>query len=147
MHTIQNSASQGPRDKSLKLTHIRTEEFGRFVVERVIRIGFVKQINEAVNDRIDIENGLPILAQNIQAHFSLQINVGVVYFCVAFHLWRRVRVMRGDGESKVVRRSFPVATVGGNRNLKRSQVISVWKVNCSDLSTVKFSNVCAMIRL
>lgn len=65
MHTIKDPSTKRSRDKALKLSFIFSEKLRRFVVERVIGIGFVKQVDESVNDRIDIKHRLPILSENV----------------------------------------------------------------------------------
>jgi len=54
------------------------------VVEWIVGIGFVEEVNQTVNHRVDVQDGFPVLPQYIQTYFSLQIDVGVVNAGVAF---------------------------------------------------------------
>ena len=40
----------------------------------------------AVNDCVDGQHGFPILAQNIQTHIPIKVNVRMVHLGCAFHL-------------------------------------------------------------
>lgn len=51
---------------------------GCLLVERIVRIWFQKEENEAVQDGVNVEDGLPVLPQNVQTHVSFQVDVGVV---------------------------------------------------------------------
>lgn len=48
------------------------------VVKRIIRVWLLKQECQATNHCVQIKNGFPTLPQNIEAHFALVVNVGVI---------------------------------------------------------------------
>ena len=56
------------------------------MIERIIRIGFIKQIDETVNDTVNVQYRTPVLAQNVETHLALQINIGMVYLGRTFDL-------------------------------------------------------------
>jgi len=58
------------------------------MIERVVWIGFVKQVNEAVNHGVDVQDRFPVLSQDIQTNFSLQVNVRMVDLRLALNLGR-----------------------------------------------------------
>lgn len=51
---------------------------GRTVVERVVRVRLVKQVNDTVYYSREVEDGLPVFAQDVQADFAVEVDVGVV---------------------------------------------------------------------
>lgn len=71
LHTIQNTTPQGSTDETFKLSHIFTEQFRRLVIQGIIRVGFVEQINESINDRINIQDRFPVFSQDIKTNFAL----------------------------------------------------------------------------
>ena len=79
------------------------------MVEGIVRIGFVKQVNESVNDRVNVEDGFPVFAQNVEAHLALQVNVWVVNLGLAFHLWGGMGIVGWNDKGKVVGGGLPVA--------------------------------------
>lgn len=58
------------------------------LVQRILRVGLQKEILESVDDGVDGEDRLPILAQNVETNITLQVNVGVVNLRLTFHLGR-----------------------------------------------------------
>lgn len=55
-----------------------------------------KQILQSVDNGIDCQDGLPVLAQDVQADVALQIDVRMIDLRLAFHLGRFVWVVRAD---------------------------------------------------
>jgi hypothetical protein len=82
------------------------------VVQWIVGIWLVKQIDQTVNDRVDVQDGSPILSQNIQTDLALQINVGMVNVRLALHFGWGVRIVRGDGKDKFIGGVLPIASIG-----------------------------------
>ena len=82
------------------------------MVERIVGIGLVKQIDQTINDCIDIQDGSPILSQNVQTDLALQINVGMVNVRLALDLGWRVGVVSRDVEDELVCGALPVTGIG-----------------------------------
>lgn len=110
---IELSSPKGSIHEPLKALNVLAEQISRLVVEWIVGIGLVKQINQSIDNRIDIQDGPPVLSQNIQTNLSLQINVGVVNVGLALDLGRRVGVVGRDIENKVICGTLPVPSVGG----------------------------------
>lgn len=53
---------------------------GCILVQRIIRVGFQEQEIEPQEHRIQRQNRQPVFSQDIQAHITLQIDIGVVDF-------------------------------------------------------------------
>ena len=84
-----------------------THEFGRLMVERVVRVGLNEQEHESENDGIDTEHGSPVVFQDIEADISLQVNVRVVDLGLTLAFGRIIRVVGADLESKDVFSAAP----------------------------------------
>jgi hypothetical protein len=125
--------------------HILSKEFRRLVVQGIIRIGFVKEVNESVNDGINVEHGLPILSQNVETNLSLQINVWMVNLGLTFYFWGRMGIVRGNGKGEMIGRRLPVARIGTHHHVKQSQVVGIRKGNRRHLATVQFRNICTVV--
>lgn len=50
----------------------------RTMVEGVCGVWLVKQVNDAIDDGVDVVDGLPLIPQDVEAHVALVVNVGVV---------------------------------------------------------------------
>ena len=50
----------------------------RTLVERVVGVGLEEEVLQADHDGVEVEHGLPVLAQDVEAHVALEINVGMV---------------------------------------------------------------------
>jgi hypothetical protein len=129
------------RVTSLSNWDILSEQFCSLVVQRIIRVWFVIQIDETINDRVDVQDRFPVFSQNVQTNFALQINVGVVNLRVALNLWRRMRVVWRDCKGKMIFCSAPVASVWTDGHIKGSQVIRVWEIDRGDFAAVQLGNV------
>lgn len=103
----------------LEETPVRLEHLGRLPVQRILRVGFLvnkkkkdslliqhykalkkethqKQILQPVHDRVDRQHRLPVLAQDVQTHVALEVDVRVVHLRFALDLGRLVRVVGTD---------------------------------------------------
>jgi hypothetical protein len=56
----------------LEVAQVVAVEVGGLVVERVVRVGLIEEINEPVDHGVDVEHGLPVLAQDVQADVALR---------------------------------------------------------------------------
>ena len=141
MHPIHNPPPQSPLHQPFKLLGIPSKQICRLVIQRIVRIRLVKQENQPINNRVNIQNGLPILAQNVQTNFSLQVDVGMVNLGLAMNFGRRVWVVIGYVEFEFVGGVFPEAGVGGYGNFEHGEVVGVGKFDVGHLSTVEFGDV------
>mmetsp|Transcript_13594 Transcript_13594/g.38943 ORF Transcript_13594/g.38943 Transcript_13594/m.38943 type:complete len:240 (-) Transcript_13594:150-869(-) len=140
-NTIQKSTTQRPIDELLELIYVRAHQRGSLLIERIIAIGFVKEIDETVDDGIDIQYRLPVFAQNIQAHLAFEVYIGMVNLCVAIDFGWGMGIMRRDGECEVVRGAFPVSRVGRDGDVEGRQVVGIWECDRGDLPSVEFGDV------
>lgn len=51
---------------------------GRTFVERIIGIRLEEQVLQADHDRVEVEDGLPIFAEDVEADIAFQVDVRVV---------------------------------------------------------------------
>lgn len=80
------------------------------------------------NDSIEVQHRLPVLAQNVQAHLALEVDVGVVYLLSAEHLGGLVRKVLVDGKVKGESAAAVHALVGLDGKDKVEDVVGVWEV-------------------
>ena len=83
------------------------------MVERIVGIRLDEEENEAENDWVDPEDGLPVGTQDVEAHITIRVNVGVVDGRVAVDLRRFVRVGERDGDAELVLSALPHAVFLG----------------------------------
>eukprot|EP00977_Amphora_coffeiformis_P018944 scaffold6807_cov220-Amphora_coffeaeformis.AAC.12 len=62
LHAIQNTAPQGPIDKAFELSDVFAKQFRSLMIQRIIWVGLVKQVNEAIDDGINVQHRLPIFS-------------------------------------------------------------------------------------
>jgi hypothetical protein len=74
----------------------------RTLVERVIGVRFEEQVLQSDHDGVEVENGFPVFAKDVQAHVALEVEVRVVDLVRArsgrVRLGTRTRT-RGGGRS------------------------------------------------
>lgn len=128
-------------DEAFELMDVLAKEFGRLVIEWIVGIRFVEQINESVNDRIDIEDGPPIFAQNVQADLALQVDVGMINLRLTFDFGRGVGIVWWNVKGELVRGTGPISRIGLYDDLKMGQVVGIWKGDGGDLAAIEFADV------
>ncbi len=114
---------------------------GRLLVQRVVRVGFEEEVLQPVDDRIDREHRLPVLAQDIQTHIALQVDVRMIDAGDALHFGRLVRVARTDLEGEDEPTTAVVAFVGRNDQAEVQKVIGVGEVSATRLRQLQLVNV------
>lgn len=72
----------GSRESSIKQRAGRAwgegERAKRTLVQRVVGVGFEEEVLQSDHDGVEVEDGLPVFAQDVQAHVSFEVKVGVV---------------------------------------------------------------------
>ena len=107
--TIHWTTFQGPFDEHFELPYIASEQFGSFVIEWIVRIRFVEQVDETVNDTVNVQYWFPIFSQYIQTNFSFQINVGMINACPTFDFRWGVWIVRWNGKREMIGSMFPIS--------------------------------------
>lgn len=125
----------------LKESTISLQFIGRLLIQWVLGIGFQEQILQSIHDGIDGEHGFPILAQNVQAHVSVQINIRMIHLGQAFGFGRFVRVIGSDLEAE--RESTPSieAFVGRNEELEIEKVVGIGEFRPTSLGQLEFIDI------
>ena len=96
----------------------------------------------AHNDSVQIQHGLPVLAQDVQADVALQINIRMVDFLRALDLGRVVGEVLVHGEAEVEDATFVHALVRFNGQGEVEDVIGVGEGHFHRVSKGKFLQVC-----
>mmetsp|Transcript_451 Transcript_451/g.1149 ORF Transcript_451/g.1149 Transcript_451/m.1149 type:complete len:210 (+) Transcript_451:341-970(+) len=76
----------------LELAPVRLQQLRRFLVQRIIGVRFEHEEREPVDDRVDGQHRLPVLAEDVETHVALHVDVRVVHRRLTQDLWRIVRV-------------------------------------------------------
>lgn len=73
------------------------------LVEGIVGVRFEEEVLQPDHDGVQVEDGFPVLAEDVEADVAVEVEVGVVHFRDAFHFRRLVRVVVVDCESKLER--------------------------------------------
>lgn len=65
-----------------------------------INYAYQEEILQTIDDGVDREHRLPILSQDIEAHVTVQINVGMINGGLALHLGWLVWIIGSDFETE-----------------------------------------------
>lgn len=74
-----------------------------------------------------VQDRLPVLSQDVQAHFPLQIDVGVVYFFFAEDLGCLMRELLTDLKGKVELPAFVHSLIRLDREFKVQNIVGVFE--------------------
>ena len=50
----------------------------RYNLTIIIFLTYQEEENQAMDDVLDVEDGAPVVAQNIQTHIALQVDIGMI---------------------------------------------------------------------
>lgn len=73
------------------------------LVEGIVGVGFEEEVLQSDHDGVQVEDGFPVLAEDVEADVAVEVEVRVVHFRDAFHLRRLVRVVVVDRKRKLER--------------------------------------------
>ena len=66
-------------------------QLGRLLVQGVIGVRLVEEVDQAVDDGVDVEDRLPVLAQNVQAEVILEGGMQGTQ-CISRQMLRKVQL-------------------------------------------------------
>ena len=66
-------SSQCLLDSSFDLVDIGAEKLSCFFVQRIVRVRLGKEMEEAIDDGVDIQDGLPLFTQNVKTYVARDI--------------------------------------------------------------------------
>lgn len=101
------------------------EVVGGFLVQRVAGVGLEEEELQADDDGIEVQHGLPVFAQDVEADVALEVDVGVVDLLFALDFRRLVRKVLADGEGEVELAAFVQTLVGGDGEDEVEDVVRV----------------------
>ena len=87
------AAAPGGADVAAEVVAALAQVLGGLLVEGVGGVGLEEEELQADDDGVEVEHGLPVLAQDVEAHLALEVDVRVVDGLLAPHLGRLVRVV------------------------------------------------------
>jgi hypothetical protein len=101
------------------------EVVGGFLVQRVAGVGLEEEELQADDYGVEVEDRLPVFAQDVEADVALEVDVRVVDLLFALDLWRLVREVLADGEGEVELAAFVETLVGRNGECKVENIVRV----------------------
>jgi hypothetical protein len=121
------STAHGRADVPAEAVPVGHEIVGGLLVERIAGVGLEEEELQADDDGVQVEDGLPVLAQNVQTDVALEVDVGVVDLLFALDLRRLVREVLADGEGEVELAALVESLVGRDREGEVEDVVGVWE--------------------
>ena len=85
----------------LKAGRVLTELSRCFMIERVVGVWLEEEENQAHDDVSNIEYGLPVCSQNIQAHVAICVDVRMVDVRIAMNDWGFVGILGRNSDREV----------------------------------------------
>lgn len=132
-HTIKRLPPHRPTTQTtpnipLETLAVNLQILRSLLVQRVTRIRLEEQELQANNYRVQVEYGLPVLAQDIQAHIALEVDVRVVDLLRALDLGRVVREVLVDCEAENEAAAFVHALVRVDGQSEVEDVVGIGEV-------------------
>lgn len=104
---------------------VRHEVVCGFLVQRVASVGLKEEELQTDDHGVEVEDRLPVFAQDVQADVALEIDVRVVDLLFALHFWRLMREVLADGEGEAELAAFVQALVGSDGEDEVEDVVRV----------------------
>jgi len=111
------------------------------LVQRITRVRLEEQKLQAHDDGVQVEHGLPIFAQNVEADLALEIDVGVVDLLLAEDFGRVVREILVDGEGEGEAATFVHAFVRLDCEREVEDVVRVGKIGLHGRAEGEFGKI------
>lgn len=121
-------AAQTTPDIPLEALPVDLQVLRRLLVQRVARVRLEEQELQADHHRVQVQHGLPVLAQDVQAHVPLEVDVRVVDLLRALDFRRIVGEVLVDGEAEVEAPALVHALVWVDGERKVEDVVRVGEV-------------------
>lgn len=149
-HTIKclppyRPTAQTTPDIPLEPFAINLQIFRSLLVQRITRIRLEEQELQANNHRVQVEHRLPVLAQDVQAHVALEIDVRVVDLLRAFDLGRVVGEVLVDCEAEDEAAAFVHTLVGIDGQSEVKDVVGVGKVRLHCCTQRELFEICSLL--
>jgi hypothetical protein len=139
---LDTATSHARAHIALESITIASQILSSLLVQRITSVGLEEQELQTDNNRIQVQHWLPVLAQDVQAHVSLEIDVGVVDLLRALDLRRLVREVLADVECKVKGAVLVHALVGCDGQAEVQNVVGVWEGCCHGATERQFREIC-----
>ena len=116
--------------------------FRRFLVEGVVRIRIEEEEKQADSHRIEIQDRVPLFAQDVQAYIPIKVKIGMVYPLEALDLrWiMGVVIVHRDAKSKCA--ALVYALIWTYDELELHDGCGVRKLDLHSSWQVELRNVC-----
>ena len=95
------------------------------LVQGIAGVGLEEEELQANDDGVEIEDGLPVLAQDVEADVAVEVDVGVVDLLFALYFRRFVGEVLADGEGEIELAALVEALVGCDGEGEVEDIIGV----------------------
>jgi hypothetical protein len=97
----------------------------RTLVQRVVGVGLEEEVLQADHDGVEVEHGLPVLAQDVEAHVALEIDIGMVDLARATSAlpWRETSGRAHLLKTLDLRRVVRVVVVDGKGEVEGARLV------------------------
>merc|ERR1712071_468439 len=123
------------------MLYVLPEKFSRLVVQWIVRIRFVIQENQSINNRIDIQNRFPILPQDVQTNLPLKVDIWMINLGITVYLRRCVGIVIWYVKFEFVGGILPKAGIRCYGNFEEGQIVGVGKFDVGYFSSIEFGNI------
>lgn len=131
---------------ALESITVACQVLGCLLVQRIAGIGLEEQELQTDDDSVQIEHWLPVLAQDVQAHVSLEVDVGVVDLLRALDLWRLVWEVLADVECEVEAAVLVHALIRCDGQAEVQDVVGVREGRRHGATERQFREICCGVR-
>ena len=91
--SVMQATSQGTLHLRREARHTLSHHGRSVVVQRVIRVRLNEKEDETEDDGVDSKYGLPVIAQNVEAHITVRVDVRMIDLRLAFTLRGVMRIV------------------------------------------------------
>lgn len=99
------------------------------LVEGVVGVRFEEEVLQPDHDGVQIEDGFPVFAEDVEADVAFEVEVRVVHLWDAFHLGRLVRVVVVDRKGELESAAFVHACAGSDEGGRMHRVSTLQRVD------------------
>ena len=142
MHAIQRCTLHSALYMSMEVLPVAPQLFRRFLVEGVVRIRIEEEEKQADSHRVEIQDRVPLFAQDVQAYIPIKVKIGMVYPLEALDLrWiMGVVIVHRDAKSKCA--ALVYALIWTYDELELHDGCGVRKLDLHSSWQVELRNVC-----
>lgn len=145
-HALHRAATHRGPHVALEALPVCAQIFRSLLVERVTSIRLEEQKLQSYYDRIQVQNGLPVLAQDVEANLALEVDIRVVDLLAALHLGRLMGKVGRDVEREAELATAVHALVRLDVEDEAQDVIRIGEFSPHRRAQGKLAQICGITR-